>query len=229
MGTTTATGPRAYWRHRGWAASPDFGLGTYLHGPFLPRNPHLADALLRAALARTGQQSTLHPRRHGGMARPRRARRTLQTTPGHGASAFARPPADRTAPGASRVLIPRPRARHPAKTYGRYVPERQRANMPGESADRTDRPHRPSRIRPIRPLAARRLTTVASRLGPASTAPADRSCIPGRRDGRPRCVARRSMIDRCRRPRNPTRRGRTASFDRWSSARTMGWFRTSPW
>ena len=30
-------------------------IGTYLHGPFLPRNPHLADALLRAALARTGQ------------------------------------------------------------------------------------------------------------------------------------------------------------------------------
>jgi CobQ-like glutamine amidotransferase family enzyme len=30
-------------------------IGTYLHGPFLPRNPHVADALLRAALARTGQ------------------------------------------------------------------------------------------------------------------------------------------------------------------------------
>jgi CobQ-like glutamine amidotransferase family enzyme len=30
-------------------------IGTYLHGPFLPRNPHIADALLRAALARTGQ------------------------------------------------------------------------------------------------------------------------------------------------------------------------------
>jgi CobQ-like glutamine amidotransferase family enzyme len=30
-------------------------IGTYLHGPFLPRNPHLTDALLRAALARTGQ------------------------------------------------------------------------------------------------------------------------------------------------------------------------------
>jgi CobQ-like glutamine amidotransferase family enzyme len=34
-------------------------VGTYLHGPLLPRNPHLGDALLAAALARTGQPSTL--------------------------------------------------------------------------------------------------------------------------------------------------------------------------
>jgi CobQ-like glutamine amidotransferase family enzyme len=36
-------------------------LGTYLHGPLLPRNPHVADALLRAALLRSGQVATLRP------------------------------------------------------------------------------------------------------------------------------------------------------------------------
>jgi CobQ-like glutamine amidotransferase family enzyme len=36
-------------------------IGTYLHGPLLPRNPHLADALLRAGLARTGQATELAP------------------------------------------------------------------------------------------------------------------------------------------------------------------------
>ncbi len=34
-------------------------IGTYLHGPLLPRNPHVADALLRAGLARTGQATDL--------------------------------------------------------------------------------------------------------------------------------------------------------------------------
>jgi lipid II isoglutaminyl synthase (glutamine-hydrolysing) len=34
-------------------------IGTYLHGPLLPRNPHVADALLRAGLARTGQPLSL--------------------------------------------------------------------------------------------------------------------------------------------------------------------------
>jgi lipid II isoglutaminyl synthase (glutamine-hydrolysing) len=34
-------------------------IGTYLHGPLLPRNPHLADALLAAGLARTGQPTAL--------------------------------------------------------------------------------------------------------------------------------------------------------------------------
>jgi CobQ-like glutamine amidotransferase family enzyme len=34
-------------------------IGTYLHGPLLPRNPHIGDALLAAALERTGQPSTL--------------------------------------------------------------------------------------------------------------------------------------------------------------------------
>lgn len=36
-------------------------IGTYLHGPLLPRNPHVADALLRAGLARTGQPTDLSP------------------------------------------------------------------------------------------------------------------------------------------------------------------------
>jgi CobQ-like glutamine amidotransferase family enzyme len=55
-------------------------VGTYLHGPFLPRNPHIADALLRAALARTGQPIDLFPlddavewrAHHGHVARCRR-------------------------------------------------------------------------------------------------------------------------------------------------------------
>jgi hypothetical protein len=36
-------------------------IGTYLHGPLLPRNPHVADALLRAGLARTDQPADLDP------------------------------------------------------------------------------------------------------------------------------------------------------------------------
>jgi lipid II isoglutaminyl synthase (glutamine-hydrolysing) len=36
-------------------------VGTYLHGPLLPRNPHVADALLRAGLARAGQPTDLLP------------------------------------------------------------------------------------------------------------------------------------------------------------------------
>jgi len=34
-------------------------IGTYLHGPLLPSNPHIADALIRAGLARTGQPNDL--------------------------------------------------------------------------------------------------------------------------------------------------------------------------
>jgi CobQ-like glutamine amidotransferase family enzyme len=34
-------------------------IGTYLHGPLLPSNPHIADALIRAGLARTGQPDDL--------------------------------------------------------------------------------------------------------------------------------------------------------------------------
>ena len=36
-------------------------IGTYLHGPLLPRNPHIADALIRAGLARTRQPVDLEP------------------------------------------------------------------------------------------------------------------------------------------------------------------------
>jgi CobQ-like glutamine amidotransferase family enzyme len=36
-------------------------IGTYLHGPLLPRNPHVADALIAAALARGGSQPDLEP------------------------------------------------------------------------------------------------------------------------------------------------------------------------
>ncbi|HEV7604403.1 MAG TPA: hypothetical protein VGO15_05510 [Candidatus Limnocylindrales bacterium] len=36
-------------------------LGTYLHGPLLPRNPHLADALIAAALAHGGDAVELPP------------------------------------------------------------------------------------------------------------------------------------------------------------------------
>jgi CobQ-like glutamine amidotransferase family enzyme len=34
-------------------------VGTYLHGPLLPRNPHLADHVLACGLARTGQDAEL--------------------------------------------------------------------------------------------------------------------------------------------------------------------------
>lgn len=34
-------------------------MGTYLHGPLLPRNPHLADMLLAGALARGGREDRL--------------------------------------------------------------------------------------------------------------------------------------------------------------------------
>lgn len=36
-------------------------VGTYLHGPILPRNPHLADSLLAAALAHGGRSPELQP------------------------------------------------------------------------------------------------------------------------------------------------------------------------
>jgi CobQ-like glutamine amidotransferase family enzyme len=36
-------------------------VGTYLHGPLLPRNPHLADALIAGGLARGNQPVTLEP------------------------------------------------------------------------------------------------------------------------------------------------------------------------
>ena len=43
------------------AATGGLLIGTYLHGPLLPRNPHVADALIRAGLARTGQPFDLAP------------------------------------------------------------------------------------------------------------------------------------------------------------------------
>jgi lipid II isoglutaminyl synthase (glutamine-hydrolysing) len=36
-------------------------IGTYLHGPLLPRNPHIADALIRAGLACSDQPNDLVP------------------------------------------------------------------------------------------------------------------------------------------------------------------------
>jgi CobQ-like glutamine amidotransferase family enzyme len=36
-------------------------FGTYLHGPFLPKNPHIADLLISLALARQGKTATLPP------------------------------------------------------------------------------------------------------------------------------------------------------------------------
>ena len=36
-------------------------IGTYLHGPLLPSNPHITDALIRAGLDRTGQPNDLEP------------------------------------------------------------------------------------------------------------------------------------------------------------------------
>jgi CobQ-like glutamine amidotransferase family enzyme len=36
-------------------------VGTYLHGPLLPRNPHIADALIAAALGRGTQPFGLAP------------------------------------------------------------------------------------------------------------------------------------------------------------------------
>lgn len=36
-------------------------IGTYLHGPLLPRNPHVCDLLIAAGLGRTGQPTDLRP------------------------------------------------------------------------------------------------------------------------------------------------------------------------
>jgi lipid II isoglutaminyl synthase (glutamine-hydrolysing) len=36
-------------------------VGTYLHGPLLPRNPHITDVLIAAGLSRTGQPIDLEP------------------------------------------------------------------------------------------------------------------------------------------------------------------------
>jgi lipid II isoglutaminyl synthase (glutamine-hydrolysing) len=36
-------------------------FGTYLHGPLLPKNAHLADRLISLALARRGDEAELAP------------------------------------------------------------------------------------------------------------------------------------------------------------------------
>ena len=138
-------------------------------------------------------------------------------------------PEDPPAAGSTLMLsVPVRRTWRGRGDVGRYDPEPRRRDAPGGSADRTDRPYRPSRIRRSGPSSTKPDHPSVG-LGSASTAPADRSWFRRRRDGRPVCVARRSTIDRCRRPRIHTRQGRTASFDRSSSVRTMGWFPTSPW
>jgi len=43
------------------ASGDGLRIGTYLHGPLLPRNPHIADALIGAGLARTRQPRHLDP------------------------------------------------------------------------------------------------------------------------------------------------------------------------
>jgi len=64
-------------------------LGTYLHGPLLPRNPHIADALIRSGLARTNQPRHLDPlddreewRAHDGFLVRTRRRSWIDRLPG---------------------------------------------------------------------------------------------------------------------------------------------------
>jgi lipid II isoglutaminyl synthase (glutamine-hydrolysing) len=64
-------------------------LGTYLHGPLLPRNPHVADALIRSGLARTNQPRDLDPlddradwRAHDGFLERTRRRSWIDRLPG---------------------------------------------------------------------------------------------------------------------------------------------------
>ena len=45
----------------GEGGSGGLRIGTYLHGPLLPRNPHIADALIAAAVARGGVSPVLAP------------------------------------------------------------------------------------------------------------------------------------------------------------------------
>ena len=48
--------------HSGFEGARDgLVLGTYVHGPLLPRNPWLADWLIARALERRGQPSALEP------------------------------------------------------------------------------------------------------------------------------------------------------------------------
>jgi CobQ-like glutamine amidotransferase family enzyme len=72
-------------------------IGTYLHGPLLPRNPHVADVLIAAGLARSGQRSDLVPLDDGDewCAHDRFVQRTLHRTW-----------LDRLAPGLGRAIEP---------------------------------------------------------------------------------------------------------------------------
>ena len=42
-------------------AITDAAIGTYLHGPVLPKNPHLADHLIASALARVAPGAPMGP------------------------------------------------------------------------------------------------------------------------------------------------------------------------
>jgi Predicted glutamine amidotransferase len=65
-------------------------VGTYLHGPLLPRNPHIADALIAMALAHGGEPVELVPlddrlewsAHHAACARLRRSAREDRRIPG---------------------------------------------------------------------------------------------------------------------------------------------------
>ena len=66
----------------GEGAAGGLRIGTYLHGPLLPRNPHVADALIAAGLAHGGPAVALEPLRdeeewqaHDGYAARSRGRR----------------------------------------------------------------------------------------------------------------------------------------------------------
>jgi CobQ-like glutamine amidotransferase family enzyme len=58
---TTAAGRGNNGRDRTEGAVRDNVIGTYLHGPVLAKSPRLADALLRRALARRGEDTELAP------------------------------------------------------------------------------------------------------------------------------------------------------------------------
>ena len=54
FGNNARDGAEGIMAQPGDAGRPGFTLGTYLHGPLLPRNPHLADYILLCALADAG-------------------------------------------------------------------------------------------------------------------------------------------------------------------------------
>jgi len=54
FGNNARDGAEGIMAQPGDTGRPGFTLGTYLHGPLLPRNPHLADYILLCALAESG-------------------------------------------------------------------------------------------------------------------------------------------------------------------------------